>query len=404
MRKKRLSIIVQLRKDGISKKNQSLLATSTKPSVVLQCQKKSRKLDSSQVICSKCHGVYNETYYYKHKKRCLAVTPEPTQTSTCKSKLLGGRMKKDEYYDIISKDSVLQLIGESIFQTAKPRKERQKKEAARAAMRRLARLMDLMDIKTGNEIFNVDNTKELEDAIEKMCHSDNIKKEEKSGLKVGIGNLLKTCCSILIPHYIGQRKPESATEVENFQKVFLSSFNYARVFGIADYRLKEKSQKETRAPQQLPDEDRVQQLVENLESDIDILEKQVRSPSTCNTSTFVKTRRVCHVYSFFLNGGRGSGCSTLTIDDWLGRQRWIDEKAKEPGDDAILAKYSVVFASGKFRKGKTLVPVVIPRQMNPLLDFLSNPEVRKNAGINKDNKFLFPLSENLKSSLTHNQA
>ena len=53
------------------------------------------------------------------------------------------------------------------------------------------------------------------------------------------------------------------------------------------------------------------------------------------------------MYSCILNGGKGDGYSTLSMKDWLDREKWIENKCKEPRDEEILKRYSLMFTSGK---------------------------------------------------------
>ena len=74
------------------------------------------------------------------------------------------------------------------------------------------------------------------------------------------------------------------------------------------------------------------------------------------------------------------------------REEWISKEAlsriSKAEDIEVLAQLKVAFQIGK--RSKQFVPVIIPPDCVKGLKILADKDLRKQLGINKNNKFLFP--------------
>ena len=109
---------------------------------------------------------------------------------------------------------------------------------------------------------------------------------------------------------------------------------------------------------------------------------------------------VCRLTLF--NGRRGGEQSRLLLGEWKDAEdgSWIDpkqiERITDPLDKALVGQFKVTYMAGK--GNNHLVPVLIPADTKDAISKLAEEDLRKAAGINSTNPYLFPLTQN---SVTH---
>ncbi len=384
--KQRHEAFSTFRKEGIVEANKRNMSKNI--SVELEGERTS---EGPKVKCSNCSGIYNTKYFWKHRQNCtkessVAAAVSANEKNTEKGEKqkkwnsLTDRMKKDEYHEVIMDNPTIITIGKDLF-NPRPNKEREARHKSTQAMRRLAKLYKIVNIEgEAIQLFNVDNYSKLEIAIETLCNGN-----DKPGLKVALGILLKTACKILIPHLVLQHRSEILEQVKTFQQVLTAPTQYSRIFGGAADMLREKSQTETRRPKNLPHEDNYQTLWRYLEQEAD----EIVQNGITNRKEFIHARRMFHSMCTLLNGKRGSEASLVTITDWLNRDSWLTPELLQDGDEEVMSKYAVTFIMGKT---KTLSPMFFQNKISQGLDMMCDRMVRKMAGVSPLNNFLFPYT------------
>ena len=180
----------------------------------------------------------------------------------------------------------------------------------------------------------------------------------KGGLKLSMGNLLKTIAKIMKGHYLINDQDEKAKNIDNF--VSALNLKWFTVFGDAEYSVNKERQIKLRRPTSLSLEEdvsllrdytvrRIQEVIEN--------KFEFFSPKE-----FVELQdlTVCRLIMF--NARRGGEPSRLFISDWLDANEgvWIDQQRGDIIEDDIqkelLGKYKVAYQAGK--GNKNLVPVL----------------------------------------------
>ena len=110
--------------------------------------------------------------------------------------------------------------------------------------------------------------------------------ELKAWLKIVLGTLVKQCSSILIDHFATSGQKAVADEIREFREVFVAPIHYAKVMAAAEYRLREKRQRQTRKPSNLPKEDELGKLLTFIEKHLSI------TTTVKSQSDFVQLRKV----------------------------------------------------------------------------------------------------------------
>ena len=206
----------------------------------------------------------------------------------------------------------------------------------------------------------------------------------KAGLKIAFGTLVKQCSSILIDHFATSGQKAVADEIREFREVFVAPIHYAKVMAAAEYRLREKRQRQTRKPSNLPKEDELGKLMTFIERHLSI------TTTVKSQSDFVQLRKVVLARITLLNARRGSEAARLLVTDWVQRHEWVEGAKLTATHEALLQRYSVAFVMGK---GDALLPVFFPANCTAALNMLADSNVREKAGVSITNKFLFPYSE-----------
>ena len=107
------------------------------------------------------------------------------------------------------------------------------------------------------------------------------------------------------------------------------------------------------------------------------------------------------LYSSTQEGGGGEP-ARLTLLEWKDAEEnvWVDtamiEEVKDPLEKQLLGSFKLCYMAGK--GNHHLVPVLIPVDTIPALRLLADTNIRSQAGVRSDNRYLFP---NMMSSKDH---
>jgi hypothetical protein len=170
---------------------------------------------------------------------------------------------------------------------------------------------------------------------------------------------------------------EAAESIRTFREHFTSPTFYGRLIGTAEYKLKEKRQRDSRKPAALPNEEDYTIHQQNA---------HYKEVGVQNQSDFIQLRRVVHILLSHHNARRGSEPARLQITDWEERESWIDTSKLQESDKVLLSRYAVTFVMGK---GDSHVPVFFVRECRQAMDMLCDKDTRKMAGVSPDNLFIF---------------
>ncbi len=174
--------------------------------------------------------------------------------------------------------------------------------------------------------------------------------------------------------------------------------NYAKNFSEAEYKLKEKRQRENRKPNALPDEDNLGKLrsylLEEIKETVDTIEKE---PGKITASQFVHLRKLCLTRVTLVNGRRGSEVARMLLKDFEDRDSWIENKELTAADKKLIRQYSITYIMGK---GNSLVPVLLPRDSLKAMEMLTDSKIRRQIGVDPDNQFVFAYTRESKYNST----
>ncbi|XP_058850832.1 uncharacterized protein LOC117428302 [Acipenser ruthenus] len=166
------------------------------------------------------------------------------------------------------------------------------------------------------------------------------------------------------------------------------------VFGDAEYAVVKSRQEKLRKPAQLPFESNIERVGKyTVQKTKSLLNEEYLM---WGESEYKELRDLVVSRLTQFNERRGGEPSRMLLTEWKDAESgvWIDENAAEnisnPVEKALLGKYKIAFQAGKGTKH--LVPVLIPNDCLEALRKLSNSDIRKEAGVNPLNQFLFPYT------------
>ena len=105
----------------------------------------------------------------------------------------------------------------------------------------------------------------------------------------------------------------------------------------AEYRLREKRQRQTRKPSNLPKEDELGKLLTFIERHLSI------TTTVKSQSDFVHLRNVVLARITLLNARKGSEAARLLVTDWVQHHEWVEGVKLNVSHKALLRRYSVAF-------------------------------------------------------------
>ena len=235
------------------------------------------------------------------------------------------------------------------------------------------------------DIYRRDAIPILSNAINTLCDKDDDEElqhlnltGQKSGLKVGILNTLKKTANLLVGYYLMKRKDEEAREVMDFLKVF--KYYEDEIFGSAYYDINHKKNVEARKPKNLANNDDVDMVYEECYSIIESIDEFTFVGET----EFVLVRTATTTALTMFNARRGGEPVRLRKYQWpeaLNGDRL--DKGDEPSDHDMLLSYQTGKGSDH------LVPVFYPEETWKGVKFLTDDNIRRQAGVSKKNHYIF---------------
>ncbi|XP_069121058.1 myosin heavy chain, skeletal muscle-like isoform X4 [Argopecten irradians] len=412
----------QIKKEGILKANKDIMKNATlskeelKKNLIRERRQGEEVCDLS--LCSLCNGFFAAKTIHKHKQNCMeaeSTTKEPvsipmaliadTGDISYRNDVL-AKFRHDDVGNLCRTDDFIKLLGFQVYVKIKSRQEKKDelRDSIMSDMRRFAHLF--LEFKS----LAVKGKQRITSSVDMLCRDhfnflreaiSNVTTREdgstKSGLKTGIGFLLKRAAKILKGEYLIQKKDDKATEVDNFVTVL--QYFWSAVFSDAQYANVKARQTDLRKPKHLPNDDDVV----TLRNFIIDKQKKLLDPYAQITSNDFKCLRdllVCRLTLF--NARRGGEPSRLLLKEWEDADKgvWIADSAVQAVDDPIekqmLGQYKIAFQSGK--NINQMVPLLIPNDCLPGLKILADKNTRDDVGVHSNNIFLFP---NMMSSQKH---
>ena len=163
--------------------------------------------------------------------------------------------------------------------------------------------------------------------------------------------------------------------------------------------LRQNKQTNLRKPQALP----VEKDVEILKDYICKRIKTINQLNTWNIHNYVEMRDLVVARLTLFNARRGGEPSRLLLSEWneAKNENWINKNYAETLDDLdkeLLNQLKLTYQSGK--GNNHIVPVLFPQDVVEAIEKLSSKEYRENAGVFKDNWFLFPSTADSKNHVS----
>ena len=414
-------IISIFRKEGVRNHNLELLKSGKE---TFMRERKSDKDDEIPVMCSGCKGFFAPHYKARHQLICPTggsnlmlplVSLEKSQTVEEFSddfKSLLNTLQLDEIGNYVKSDQIVLMIGARSFGSLRRKKDKvmEAKKSVRARMRLIARIylafrevygaqsaIKLTDeCKNAADIFRRETITILGRAIDKICEKSNDDDDDenhtsiinqKSGLKINIFNVLKLASQFMIGYYLVENQDEKSNTVVQFLRV-LKLFE-EELFGDAYYDLNYRKNVKDRKPIHLPKDDDVKMLIDECKAIMSSI-NHFDHPSGC----FIDIRSATATTVIIFNARRGGEPVRLQIYRWHEALNceWVDRHdVPEDFNDSML----VTFQTGK--GADHLVPVMFPPETHEAMRYLTNEEIRRDAGVKEGNQYIFASTQNSNS-------
>ena len=414
--KEQRSVFKQCKRNGILKYNLTKIGLSN---VVLERERvpKSEKRKSDGVVCDKCSGIFSRAWFYGHRKKCVgdgSIEPKPLPTSVFfssdilpeefKTEIL-SKFNSDEVGKLCQTDSTIKMIGSKLYSKIKTRRDKKTevKRSIMADMRRLGTLFIHFKSASLNsfsstgsppcvsDMFHRRNYDILEEACVQCSSrvSDTEEKSDKSGLMISLYYLLIKAAKIIRVSNLVKDESIKAAETAEFLEVL--AYNKNNLIGGAMYNNNTNRLTRLRRPQHLP---RSQDLEQLRMYTITCIKSILDDPYLNWTSTvFVEVRDMSCSRLTLFNARRGGEPARLKLSDWEGARNkvWIDQSRVEAMTNAekkLFEDFLIMYQNGK--GVNHLVPVLVPMDLVPALEKMSDPNIRKDSGVREDNPYLFP--------------
>ncbi|XP_061166803.1 uncharacterized protein LOC133175710 [Saccostrea echinata] len=411
----------EMKKEGIFKANSEMIKSGDLE-VSKLIRERNQGNPSSLKMCSVCKGFFNAKVIYKHKRTCVAAEGSAVSPLSLSMRCLTEddkypkeytqeileSFRDTDYGALIRKDDWIKRYGFHLYQNIQGSiKKVEKRLSLNSKLRRLAHLFLAFkkifeekrkrQVKSCSEMFSRNHIVELQEAILKMTVDENAKKV-KNSLKVNLKYLLNDVCEVMQASYLIEGEDDLAAELGKF--VVISRQLWPSFFKNAEESVATQRQAELRAPINLPVRhdlfklrDYTKQLIKKLTGD---------GYSLYENAEFCKLRDalVCRLTIFNARrGGEPSRMLLSELSDAL-NDKWIDQYKKEnlqfETERQLFGETKIAYIHAS--KVARLVPVIIPKDCWKALNIITDDEVRKTAGVNQRNEFVFP---NTKTSMSH---
>ena len=373
------------------------------------------------VMCSGCKGFFSRKYKARHQMICpengsnlMLPMVSIEQCQGMEQYSVGFRnllntLHQDKVRDYIKTDKIILMIGNRSFSALKRKKDKKTETSkyVRARMRLTARIyMAFRDeyakqseikleekLNNAADIYRREVITVLGRAINQLCEmstdGDNMPTTvtvtgQKSGLKVNILNLLKLTAKLLIGHFLIQNLDARSKMVVDFVQV-LRLFQ-DELFGDAYYDLSYHKNVKNRKPLNLPRNYDVQLLLNECEEVM-----KTADMFDISGDSYVSLGAATVTYLIIYNARRGGEPVRLQVQQWKEalNGEWVDNAVEEEveNDDKL-----VTYQTGK--GANHLVPVFFPPVTHTAMKYLTDKEIRSNAGVLCTNEYIFASTQN----------
>ena len=409
-RQQKIRCLANLKKDGIMKANMQILKKGKKEKGKLIRERKPKSAESKLVYCSECHAFLSSKYFFNHKKLCMSNTftgsipqcmPADLHCDTSNdqdySKEILRSFHQDEVGKICISDELILGFGHREYKTIRnhKNKKQEKRSAIKAKMRRLGVLYYCFKQKchkakvettSAIDMLKRKNFNLLEDTIYTLT-ADDKGEMKKNGLKVDYGYIIIKVSKYLHGEYLVQEKDEDAAEIDRFLTVF--RFHWGAMFSDAETANAMKRHENLRKPQNLPSEKDIKSLRDFTVKKIKALTDDQYLFMANSEYTLLRDLVVSRLTLF--NARRGGEPCSLVLQEWKDALNdvWYHnvEEVDDPLEKMLIGRYKLAYQIGKRTK---LVPVLIIDDCWKAVEILTDPEVRKQAGVLSENVYIFP--------------
>ena len=273
-RREQIKAFELLRKNGIFLYNKKEMEKD-KPSYI---RERHQNLGNDNLmLCSVCKGFYSKKYKVRHQIYCgkdsgqVMVPLLPVNSlvrideiQDNQFKAIMNKMIIDDVSAMVKSDVMILMIGHRLYKChkCKTEKKHETEKRVRQTMRQLARLYIAFkkefQLSTDSaDMFLKENLKHLRVAVEELILDDD---KMKCGLRIQLQNTIKLAAKMLQAHYLVHGHNDKANQIRDFISVF--AMVEGEIFAGALYTLKQRRNKTTRKPANLPDEKLIQLLTE----------------------------------------------------------------------------------------------------------------------------------------------
>ncbi|KAK3084356.1 hypothetical protein FSP39_012139 [Pinctada imbricata] len=405
--KERKSALLKIRNSGDYKHNTDVLEKGS-GTVITWTRKEEKTSHSNYLPCEDCLGFFLKANLWRHRKQCPFKKTDvvgankrcqsqaslllPSSIGVCtglKEKVL-SRMSTDEVTMVVRNDPIIIRVGEKLFQ--KHGQLPHLYSHISQKMRELGRFLlsvrkEDPETSTMSKLLVPEKYPLAVKATQSLCgygNKDNTYSNPSLALK--IGHLLKKCCKVKIYKALISR-----TETNDAEKFCRLCEEYWEddVSNAALQTLRtEKRSKGNILP-----------LTEDIRKVQNLLKEKSRSMAEKLSKSFTKagwdTLNQATLASLVIfNRRRGGETERITVDNYrnVKLKHTADsikevEEALSPVEKVMCRTIQRIEIRGK--KGRT-VPVLLPTNLREHIEVLL--QHRQEAGVHKDNKYLFPRS------------
>lgn len=411
----------QIKKDGILFANRQIMQDDSIENKNDSYQRERKQGTDTIMMCSICKGFYSKKYIFKHKQNCTVSQITPRIPVSIPMELINelesesrgyienilSKFREDEVGNLCKNDPVIVFYGRQEYIKFVTRREKKRvlKEKIMADMRRLGKLFVAFRELAGKGKVNVSNCEDmfirtnfslLQEAIMNITVTET--GTLKHGLKFGLGYLIKKTAKLLKGKYLCEKEDDKSAEIDNFLAVLFIYWN--TVFSDAHYNMLKSRQIKLRKPKKLPIEEDVKIVREFTVNTIAHIVSDEYNFISKNDFVQLRDLLICRLTLY--NARRGGEPSRLLLEEWIDAETnsWISSSAVEnitdPIEKELLKNIKIAYQSGK--NLCQMVPVLIPLDCVQALRKVADDNIRKDAGVNLNNPFLFPSSSSSSDS------
>ena len=362
------------------------------------CKKfvKQKSMTKHSTTCKGNTGNFNRAHFEK----IHFLNDFPIETTDIFKKYVLESLREDSIGTICRSDEGILTFGFESFLAKADNKEKLPDacKKVRADMRQLANLYTTFITRNPPELrynhsvdmLHPNNFNTLKEAINKNCTNSS---EMKPGLKLSFYYLLLSWGRQFEGIMIEKQLDQEAESLRKF--LVLIQRSEKTFFRGARSKLLVNKQRTLRKPEELPLESDLLQIRQFVVNTIN----EISSPlNFVDFEKYVTLRNaVCCRLTLF-NARRGGEPARLLLNEWDEglKDAWIDKqflKSLDEVEKKLVDNITICYQTGK--GGKTLVPVLIPKDTIQTINIVCNKQIRKAVGISNSNPYVFAPTKSL---------